>query len=84
MITILESLQLGNSQEVTAYILYLIKQSQHNIIIELFIFSFFSVLVSDYSSCMQLLMHYPVMFEVPHLVQNALHLRNPVSEKLLP
>ena len=37
------------------------------------------VLCSDYSSCMQLLMQYPVMFEVPDLVHNALCLKNPVS-----
>ena len=30
---------------------------------------------------MQLLMHYPVMFEIPDLVHNALSLRNPVSSR---
>lgn len=40
---------------------------------------FVIVLAGDYSTCMQLLMHYPTMYEVSDLIQKALSLKNPVS-----
>jgi TBC1 domain family protein 5 len=38
-----------------------------------------TLLVDDYSTCMQLLMKYPPIYEVSDLIQKALHLRNPVT-----